>query len=148
MARPSVAGNESEGSRQKVQNSQRTRYIEDVEVTPSRDDDSAEAFQCFRRGVTRALAVTRGADGSHELQLLQLEQKQKANSKEPPVEGLAAAGISGRFHGAQEMDILSQLPDEPLPEETKEAIPKGPAMPRDVKMSHCPKSRCQEMTEV
>lgn len=27
------------------------------QVTPSRDDDSAEAFQRFRRGVTRALAV-------------------------------------------------------------------------------------------
>lgn len=45
-----------------------------LKVKPGRDDDSAEAFQQFRRGVTRA-------DGSHELSLLkELEHKQKVFS--------------------------------------------------------------------
>eukprot|EP00435_Cladocopium_sp_Y103_P035972 s1005_g9.t1 len=84
-----------------------------LKVGPGRDDDSATAFQQFRRGVTRA-------DGSHELSLLQdLEQKQKVLGF---LVDFAQNRRSHRRSGARgagrldESDVLQQLPDEPLPD--------------------------------
>jgi len=94
-----------------------------LKVGPGRDDDSAAAFQQFRRGVTRA-------DGSHELSLLQdLEQKQKVlgflvdfaqnrRSHRRQVSSVVSILLkdSKWQEAAKESGVLQQLPDEPLPD--------------------------------